>query len=177
MKMMNGRFYPLCLCGVLFSGISHADTSRILITGQVRDNACAVAASSTAVNVNLLVNAAKQLSSAGDTTPAIPFSIELSPCGPMATNVKVGFTGSADVLNNALLALDNTSSATGMGVQVLDSTRTGIKLNADSTELTWIPLTGGQPNTLDFFARLMATGAPLTAGTVSATAGFTLEFQ
>ncbi|UAN48711.1 type 1 fimbrial protein [Serratia sp. JSRIV001] len=176
--MMNGRLYSLCLCGVLFSGISHTvDASTITITGNIRDNACAVAASSTTVNVDLLVNAAKQLSSAGATTPAVPFSIELSPCGPMATNVKVGFTDTSRIPDTPLLALDNTSSAAGMGVQLLDSTRTGIKLNADSTNLQWIPLKGGQPNTLNFYARLMATGATVSAGTVSATAGFTLEFE
>ncbi|MFQ6364740.1 type 1 fimbrial protein, partial [Serratia marcescens] len=32
-------------------------------------------------------------------------------------------------------------------------------------------------NTLGFYARLMATRAPVTAGTVTATANFTLEFQ
>ncbi|ERK11421.1 type 1 fimbrae adaptor subunit FimF [Serratia fonticola AU-AP2C] len=91
--------------------------------------------------------------------------------------MKVGFTGIADGDNSDLLALDSASSAAGMGVQVLGSTRTGIKLNADSTELQWIPLTGGQPNTLNFYARLMATGATVSAGRVSATAVFTLEFE
>lgn len=179
--MINGRLSPLCLCAMLFSGISHAadtSTSKIMISGQIRDNACAVAATSTHVDVDLLVNAAKQLSSTGATTPPVPFSIELAPCGPAAKNVKVGFTGTPDVDNNALLALDTSSasSARGMGIQLLDSSKTAIDLNAVSAMQQWIPLTGGQPNTLNFFARLMATGA-VSAGTVNAIADFTLEFQ
>lgn len=175
-EMIIQRLYPLCVCGLLFSGISHAvDTSRIVITGQIRDNTCAVAATSTSVNVDLLMNAAKELSSVGATTPPVPFSIELAPCGPSAKNVKVGFTGSQEARNDALLALDSTSSAIGMGIHLLDSNMAGVAVNADSANLQSISLTAGKSNTLNFYAQLMATG-PVSAGTVRATAGFTLEF-
>ncbi|MDR8230620.1 type 1 fimbrial protein, partial [Acinetobacter baumannii] len=42
---------------------------------------------------------------------------------------------------------------------------------------TWTTLTPGQTNILNFYARLMATQVPVTAGHVNATATFTLEFQ
>ena len=47
---------------------------------------------------------------------------------------------------------------------------------ADSIN-TWTTLTPGQTNILNFYARLMATQVPVTAGHVNATATFTLEFQ
>ena len=40
-----------------------------------------------------------------------------------------------------------------------------------------VTLTPGQTNILNFYARLMATQVPVTAGHVNATATFTLEFQ
>ena len=42
---------------------------------------------------------------------------------------------------------------------------------------SWTTLTPSQANTLNFYARLMATQVPVTAGHVNATATFTLEFQ
>ncbi|EMC8872654.1 type 1 fimbrial protein, partial [Escherichia coli] len=41
----------------------------------------------------------------------------------------------------------------------------------------WTILTPSRTNTLNFYARLMTTRVPVTAGHVSATATFTLEFQ
>ncbi|MXE16552.1 type 1 fimbrial protein, partial [Escherichia coli] len=38
-------------------------------------------------------------------------------------------------------------------------------------------LTPGEPNTLNFYARLMETQVPVTAGHINATATFTLEYQ
>jgi type 1 fimbria pilin len=52
-----------------------------------------------------------------------------------------------------------------------------IPLNAPSSAISWTTLTPGKPNTLNFYARLMATQVPVTAGHINATATFTLEYQ
>ena len=92
--------------------------------------------------------------------------------------VKVGFTGVADNDNTSLLKLDGGSAAAaGMGVQILNGQQTMLPLNAASSVLPWTTLTPGQSNTLNFYARLMATQVPVTPGHVNATATFTLEFQ
>lgn len=43
--------------------------------------------------------------------------------------------------------------------------------------MTWTTLTPGQTNILNFYARLMATQVPVTAGHVNATATFTPNFS
>ena len=64
-----------------------------------------------------------------------------------------------------------------MGVQILDAQQTALPLNAASSAIPWTILTPSRTNTLNFYARLMTTRVPVTAGHVSATATFTLEFQ
>lgn len=155
-----------------------AADSTITISGYVRDNACAVAAESKDFTVDLMDNAAKQFHAPGATTPLVPFRIVLSPCGSSVTAVKVGFVGIADSINTDLLKLDGgASAAAGMGVQILDGQQAVLPLNATSSTIQWTTLPPGQTNTLNFYARLMATQVPVTAGHVNATATFTLEFQ
>ncbi|OLF52896.1 fimbrial protein [Pseudomonas chlororaphis] len=163
---------------LLVAGHNLAADSTLTVTGRVRDNACAVATASKDFSVDLLENTTKQFHSVGATSPMVAFRIVLSPCGAATTAVKVGFAGAADSDNTNLLKLDGGSShASGMGIQILDSTQAALPLNAASSTLPWTTLKPGQANTLGFHARLMATRVPVTAGHVNATATFTLEFQ
>ncbi|HFT1963321.1 TPA: fimbrial protein [Enterobacter ludwigii] len=172
---------PLSLFGAALTLVcinAFAADSTLTIRGNVRDNACAVAAESKEFTVNLMDNATKQFNAVGATTPLIPFRIVLSPCGSSVTAVKVGFNGSQDSDNNDLLKIDGgASSAAGMAVQILNGQQTMLPVNAPSSSIVWTPLTPGQTNTLGFYARLMATRVPVIPGHVYATATFTLEFQ
>lgn len=176
--MMNKS---LTLMGVLLALVcatTSAADSTITISGYIRDNTCAVATESKEFTVDLMNNAAKQFSAIGATTPLVPFRIVLSPCGGSVTAVKVGFNGMQDRDNNSLLAIDKgASAAVGMAVQVLNSQQMMLPINALSSSIPWTPLTPSQTNVLNFYARLMATHMPVTAGHVNATATFTLEFQ
>lgn len=175
---MRTPFYLLSACFALTATCTLAADSTITITGNVRDNGCAVAGESKDFIVDLMNNAAKQFNAVGATTPAVPFRIVLSPCGGAVSAVKVGFTGVADNGNTSLLKLDTgASAAAGMGVQILNGQQTTLPLNAASSTIPWTMLTPGQTNTLNFYARLMATQVPVTPGHVNATATFTLEFQ
>ncbi|MEZ7215991.1 fimbrial protein [Klebsiella spallanzanii] len=169
------------LCVLLLYGyasLAFAADSTISISGYVRDNGCAVAAESKEFTVVMGSEADKQFHIVGATTPPVPFNIVLSPCGGAVTAVKVGFNGQADNDNPDLLKLfAGPSTAAGIGVQILNSKRVALPLNASSASLAWIPLTPGQTNTLNFHARLMSTRVPVTAGQVNAMATFTLEFQ
>lgn len=110
---MNKRLYLLGAVFSLVSASAFAADSTITISGNVRDNACAVAGESKDFTVDLLDNAAKQFSHIGATTPVVPFRIVLSPCGTSVTAVKVGFIGIADNDNTRLLKLDSGTSAGG----------------------------------------------------------------
>lgn len=176
--MMRKTLYLLCTALSLVVANASAADSTITISGYVRDNACAVAGESKDFTVDLLDNAAKQFHAVGATTPLVPFRIVLSPCGSSVTAVKIGFVGIADSINTDLLKLDGgATAAAGMGVQILDAQQTMLPLNATSATIPWTTLSPGQTNTLNFYARLMATQVPVTAGHVNATATFTLEFQ
>ena len=176
--MMTKSLYLLGAVLSLAIANAFAADSTITISGYVRDNACAVAGESKDFTVDLMDNAAKQFNTIGATTPVVPFRIVLSPCGSSVTAVKIGFVGIADSINTDLLKLDGgATSAAGMGVQILDAQQTMLPLNATSATIPWTTLTPGQTNTLNFYARLMATQLPITPGHVNATATFTLEFQ
>lgn len=174
------RKVPGLICALMSLAATSAIAadSSITISGYVRDNGCAVAGESKAFSVDLLNHAAKQFQTPGATTQAVPFRIVLSPCGTAVTAVKVGFTGIADSANNSVLGLDSSAAAAaGIGVQILDAQQRMLPLNAASSAIAWTSLTPGQTNTLQFYARLMATQLPITTGQVNATATFTLEFQ
>ncbi|MEH2922175.1 fimbrial protein [Samsonia erythrinae] len=172
------RLLPSCLLLALAAPQSQAADSTITITGNVKDNACAVAVGSKDFTVDLMIHPSKQFPSVGSTTTDVPFNVVLSPCGGAATAVKVGFTGTADADNNSLLKLNNEAgAASGVGIQVLNNAKNVLAMNTPSSALNWITLTPNQTNTLNFYARIMATRIPVTPGTVNATATFTLEFQ
>ncbi|MEX3137562.1 fimbrial protein [Serratia ureilytica] len=178
-KIIRNGSILIPFLGVILSsvGLATDNSTNINISGRISDNGCVVAATSEVIDVDLLKHATKQLSSPGATTIAVPFKIELSPCGPNASNVKVGFTGTSNSTNDTLLAIDVSSTATGIGVEFLDSNQKTISVNAKPEQLQWIHLIGGEPNTLNFYARLKATSNSVTAGSVKATANFTLEFE
>ncbi|MFT2797415.1 fimbrial protein [Serratia sp. JSRIV004] len=163
---------------LLVSSPSQAVDSTITISGNVQDNACAVAVGSQDFTVDLMKSSANQFNAVRTVTPKVPFSIELTACGSSTTAVKVGFTGTADTIDNSLLRLNsNAGAASGIGVQILDGNSNTVLLNADQSTLYWQPLKANQNNTLNYYARLMATRLPVVAGVVDATGIFTLEFQ
>lgn len=172
------KYLPILCLLPLVAGYAHAADSTITITGYLKDNACSVSVDSQDFTVDLLSNAAKQFKQVGAVTSAIPFKIVFDKCGSSATAVRVGYVGTSDSDNTTLLKIDaGTNAASGIGVQILDRDKTPIPLNAAQDSLKWTTLTAGQSNTLGFYARLMATRAPVMAGTMTATANFTLEFQ
>ncbi|OAT51348.1 fimbrial protein BcfF [Providencia heimbachae] len=172
------KIFSASMLMMLLSQGAYAADSTINIKGNVKDNTCAVAPGSQNQVVDLLTNAVKQLYTVGEVTPIVPFNIELTPCGSSVIAVKVGFVGIADANNNSLLALEpGNANASGVGIQILDSTRTPMILNTSSNNIAWTPLIASRGNTLNFYARLMASRLPVTAGHIRATATFTLEFQ
>lgn len=174
---MRKLLYLLGTVLTLSTANALAVDSTITITGQVHDNACIVQQNGT-IYVDLLTHAAKQFNSVGATSAMVPFDIVLSPCGSAVKAVKVGFSGTADGVNSNLVALNtSSSSAAGMGVQILDGNKVELPLNTPFSGISWIPLTGSQTNVLRFYARIMATQVPVKAGQVSAAATFILEFQ
>lgn len=166
-----------CLLALNVTTLQAGADVTITVKGKVVSSACAVDTGSKDFTVDLMNNAAQQFNIVGATSPLVPFSIVLSPCGSTVKAVKVSFSGHQDNDNHGLLEIDGgTSAATGVAVQILNSQQDMLPLNVSSS-VDWTTLTPGTTNTLGFYARLMATRLPVTAGHVRATATFTLEFQ
>lgn len=170
----------LTLFGAMLSLVfvnAFAADSTITISGYVHDNACSVATESKAFTVDLMENAARKFNFVGATTPLVPFHIVLSSCGSSVTAVKVGFNGTPDSDNTDLLKIDQgASAAAGMAVQILNSQQSMLPINVPASSIAWTTLKPGQANILDFYARLITTRVPVSAGHIAASATFTLEF-
>ncbi|EAA6278054.1 type 1 fimbrial protein [Salmonella enterica subsp. enterica serovar Telhashomer] len=151
---------------------SAADTSTVTITGTVKNRTCSLATDSKSLTVDLMKNPVKQFYKKGATASPVIFKIRLSPCGMSVTSVKVKFTGIADVNNPELLQV---SGVSGIGLQFLSDLMKPIKVNQyPDVSVTLQP---DKENLIIFYARLMTTGLPVNAGTFSANASFTMEFQ
>ncbi len=169
----------LSLLPLSMIGSSLAADSVINITGTVQDNTCVVSTASETMTVNLMSYSSKTFNKAGAVSPMVPFTLDFSSCGSAASGVKVGFTGVADTTNSSLLEIDSGDStdAQGIGVEILDSDQTVIPINQSEDDMSWHTLTAGQANSLTFYARMMSTVYPVTAGAVTASATITLEFE
>lgn len=174
------KYHLLALLALsLLSGRSYAAGSVINITGTVRDNTCVVSAASRDMTVNLQSYSSKTFTTVGAASGMVPFTLTFSSCGSAASAVKVGFTGVADTTNSILLKIDggNSTDAQGIGVEILDKDQTVLPLNQSADDMTWHTLTAGQQNSLNFYARMVSTTSPVTAGLVNASATITLEFE
>jgi minor fimbrial subunit len=147
---------------------------NLIMRATLVSNACSVSAGSANQTVNLGTWAVKQFVETPQPLPLIRFTINLVDCGPAASGVKVTFNGIQDTNNNQLFKLNAGSTASRVGVAILDRNR-----NRIPPGWTSIPtqLTGNATNVpLVFFAQYVATGGVVTAGSANADATFTMEY-
>ncbi|MEY8650260.1 fimbrial protein [Klebsiella michiganensis] len=146
--------------------------------GEVVNAACAVDADSVEQTVQMGQVRSALLGSAGATSSAVGFNIQLNDCDTtVATKASVAFYGTAvDSENPTVLALQNSSAggATNVGVQILDSMGTPLALDG-ATFGAAANLNNGT-NVIPFQARYYATGAA-TAGTANADATFKVQYE
>ena len=168
----------LGLSGGMIISQGQAADSTITITGNVQDNTCQVDVGSQDFTVDLQTYTTKQFTKQGSASAAVPFSVSFSACGSAASGVRIVFNGVSVANDNALLKNDATgNAATGIGVQILSADQGVVPVNQQLDELTWTPLKRGQPNNINFYARMVANTYPVTGGMVRAMATMTLEFQ
>ncbi|MCW7649164.1 type 1 fimbrial protein [Serratia bockelmannii] len=137
-------------------------------------SACSVSADSINKTVNLGVWATRQFVETPTPVPLVRFTINLEDCGPAASGVKLSWNGTAHVSNNELFALTSGSSATNVGVELLDWNRKRI---APGYTTPAYGLTANASNvSIPFYARYVRAGGVVTAGTANSMATFTLEY-
>ncbi|ASM19672.1 fimbrial protein [Serratia marcescens] len=149
-------------------------TVNIYMRATLVSNACSVSTDSINKTVNLGVWATKQFVETPAPVPLVRFTINLEDCGPAASGVKLSWNGTAHASNNELFALTSGSTATNVGVELLDWNRKRI---APGYTTPAYGLTANASSvSIPFYARYMRAGGAVTAGTANSMATFTLDY-
>ncbi|WP_447878765.1 fimbrial protein [Serratia fonticola] len=138
-------------------------------------NACSVSTDSIDKTVNLGIWAIKQFLETPTPSPLVRFTINLEDCGPGASGVKLSWDGTAHSGNNGLFALTSGSTATNVGVELLDWSRN--RIAPGYTTLAYVLTANASSVSIPFYARYVRAGsAAVTAGTANSMATFTLDY-
>lgn len=159
------------LIGSLSPGALAYDT-LITVTGNLIGNSCTVTADSRNITVHFDEVGTHQLSAAGGLSEKIPFIIKLEECAPTFTGVKVSFSATPDADNPQLIKVNG--DASGVAIQLTDEKQNPLALG---TQTEAYGLTGNNSVEIKFYASLIAKQATVSAGTLSATATWVLEYQ
>ncbi len=144
-----------------------------VLTNSITFVASACNVSSTSLNVTLPTVATSAFSGKDSTAGPTPFNITMTcPSGSTAT-LAIMFTASSGVpagYNNVLM---NTGSATGLGVELRDGSANTVVFG----NTTVVGTTPSGALSIPYTARYHAISNTITAGSVAATATFTLSYQ
>lgn len=175
---------PNVLVKAGFTGTPNAYT--LAVTGTVRTAQCSLALTDpvSEVPVPLGTWSSNDFSGPGSSTTAVPFYINLlncedDPAGSVArAHVKLDGSGSSSIIDKdlGLFSLDSSSTATGVGIQVLqDDGTTAITLGEDVPISRIIP---GAAMRLNMRARYYQLGnAAVGGGRANGALNFTISYQ
>lgn len=144
--------------------------------GKVVNAACSVAADSMNQTITLDDVKVSKLATAGEASgQAVPFQIVIADCDTtVMKNVSVSFNGQSDAISTGALANNaGAGAATNVGLQLYGPDGEPLALGVESST---VALTGEQ-NSLPFSVDYIATGDAATAGTVAATATFSMNYS
>ncbi|HEY1843356.1 MAG TPA: type 1 fimbrial major subunit FimA [Buttiauxella sp.] len=173
----------------LLGGVAHAEDpvpspvtvngGTIHFKGELVNAACSVSTQSDGQIVKLGQYRTAAFTKAGDTSAQIPFTIVLNDCdSTVAATASAAFSGQSDAVDPTLLAVasgDNGTTATGVGIQILD--RASKVLSPDGATFSTAQNLNDGTNTLPFTARYKATAATATAGQANADATFVMKYE
>lgn len=174
---MNKYIYFVCMAYfVLVLGKTEAHDGRVYVTGTITDNTCTLSPDSENIDVDMGTVSNRQFYQAGDGSAWQPFAIDLQNCGSTVSGVTVSFSGTANGRNADLLALvEGADDAAGVGIGIYDKDKNLIPLGQESEVMA---LSSGQASAhLQFYARYIADGSAVTAGTANASATFILAYE
>ena len=177
-NLLTKKLLPASLTALLFvAGPGLAANiitgGTVNFTGEVITTACEVSSSSVTLPVDMGEVGTNTLKTAGSEAPTKRnFTIQLSGCdASVLKSVAVTFTGDADP--NDTTALATTGTATKVAIRLYDTDGTRLNLGATSKAKT---LTNGD-TPLNFSASYISPQGTATAGSVNATATYTLTYS
>jgi major type 1 subunit fimbrin (pilin) len=152
----------------------------IHFTGEVVDAACSVSQQTDGIDSPVALGQVKMdsLKTAGATANQTPFNIVLEDCDTTTYgNATVSFTGTATTAGDALAVSSITTpgvAATGVGIQILDSTSAVVEPNGGASAA--VTLNDGT-NNLPFTAQFYSVDGNVTAGAADADATFSVTYS
>lgn len=146
---------------------------NIRLSANIVDYTCYATSGDADKTVQLGVWPTKQFRNAGDTTQKIPFSLKLAGCPPSGTT-SVTFSGANVASDVGLLALNSSSTATRVAVELHNQDKTRLNLNEASQEVA-SDVNGDA--TLTFYANYIALGGNATPGSANADATFVINYE
>lgn len=175
---MKLLFLPLLFVALAGGqGIAFADDSQtpnLIITGTVTTDSCAVSTESKNLNVSLGDIITGVFNQSGDTNATKAFVITLTDCDAGVAGATITFTGTSDSDNPDLLQITKEAgSATGVGVEILDSRGAAVPLGEATATQT---LTAGE-NKISYQLHYKSTMDTVTAGSANAVMYFDLAYQ
>lgn len=130
------------------------------------------------VNVSLGTHRSSEFGGPNTFTAAVNFNVALNYCPAGLNSIKYQIDAATPVVNaaNSVVALDGTSTATGVGVQLLDGSGNVFPLGSAKSFGGYNSTTGGS-YTIPFQARYYQTGTAVGPGTANSAMTFTMTYQ
>ena len=153
------------------------DTSVVNVTVSGSATFIVAACKTPDVIVSLGSHKLSEMSGPNSFTASTPFNIELQNCPAGMNTVKYSVSPVTAVVDasNSVVALDATSSASGVGVQLLDGAGSVFPLNTDLTFSDYNGATGGS-YVIPFRARYFQTASQVSPGTANSAMTFTMTY-
>jgi minor fimbrial subunit len=144
---------------------------NIELYGNIVDFTCVAEGSDSNKTVPLGTWPTKQLSTTGSRTQAVPFTLKLTGCPPGSASLT--FSGTLDTDDPELLALNSTSQASNVAVEIRDRDKTRLPLQQASQNVE----VDEQGNAeLTFYANYIATKNNPQPGSADADATFMINY-
>ncbi|EOE6860113.1 fimbrial protein [Cronobacter dublinensis] len=173
-KLLLAACVSSACCSTAFAA---GGEGQVNFTGEILDSACEVVNTTTSpLQVTLGKISKSVFTAAGATSTPTMFKVQLKNCPETVTSASITFGGTPDSTNENILALKSeTGVATGVGIQILDSSAEPLNLLAPSGDY---PLESGTvTNDLEFAARYISTSDTVTAGKANGVSTFTVVYN
>ncbi|QWZ48821.1 fimbrial protein [Enterobacter bugandensis] len=162
----------------LFFHLACSAEDNVHLSGALVSNACVLPDSDQDIQVNFDNLQLKELTTSGRSQNT-PFTIHLQDCDiDVASTVSVAFNGQEDAELEGMLAVDSSSTATGIAIGIIDDSGAKVNIN-QSGQIN--PISAGNFS-INYNAFVQAepsavSNNSLKAGDFSATTTFTLTYQ
>lgn len=165
----------VCSSVMLSAGSALAADGTLNFTGEIIDEACKIDIGADNTMAVVLGKVAKSsFSGVGSKSSQTKFMLEMSNCPETLTSATFKFSGIGYSGDDSVLGLTKeTGSATGVAIELTDSTQTRVPLFTASAS---VPLSSGV-NKIPFYASYIQMDENVTSGPANSVAQFTLNYN